>query len=138
MSFVTSILSDQYRGIAAMRRQAHPFFSAIIICLGALLFTVTGSSQVSSLTQHNNNFRTGANLNETILNTSNVNVNQFGKLFTRRVDGQLDAPPLYVSDVTVPGPGSHNIVYLATAHNSVYAFDADSPAASAPLWRVNL
>jgi hypothetical protein len=98
----------------------------------------TSLAQVSVLTQHNDNFRSGDNLNETILNTSNVNASQFGKLFSRRVDGQIYAQPLYVPDVTIPNHGVHNVVYVATEHNSVYAFDADDPAASIALWQVNL
>jgi hypothetical protein len=90
------------------------------------------------LTRSNNNRRTGANLNETILNTSNVKVSQFGKLFSRAVDGQIYAQPLYVPDVNLPGHGTHNVVYVATQHDSVYAFDADDPAAAAPLWNVSL
>ncbi len=90
------------------------------------------------LTRSNNNNCTGANLNEIVLNTSNVNVSQFGKLFSRSVDGHIYAQPLYVPDVTVPGKGIHNVVYVATQHDSVYAFDADDPATSAPLWHVSL
>ena len=90
------------------------------------------------LTQHNDNARTGANLRETVLNTSNVNVKTFGKLWTRDVDGYLYAQPLYVPRLTIPGKGVHNVVFLATAHNSVYAFDADDPRAADPLWKINL
>jgi hypothetical protein len=92
----------------------------------------------SVLTRSYSNSRTGANLNEVVLNTSNVTLAQFGKLFTRTVDGQIYAQPLYVPDVTIPGKGVHNVVYVATQHNSVFAFDADDPAESAPLWQVNL
>ena len=90
------------------------------------------------LTQHNDNARTGDNLQETLLNTSNVNAQSFGKLWTRSVDGYLYAQPLYVQNLPIPGQGLHNVVFLATAHNSVYAFDADDPSAALPLWKVNL
>jgi hypothetical protein len=87
------------------------------------------------LTHHNDNSRTGANLQEVQLTTSNVNVNQFGKLFTRQVDGQIYAQPLYVSNVSIPNWGIRNIVYVATMHNVVYAFDADDPNLYLPLWK---
>ncbi len=90
------------------------------------------------LTQHNDNARTGDNLQETLLNTASVSPKTFGKLWTRDVDGYLYAQPLYVQNVRVPGRGLHNVVYLATAHNSVYAFDADDVYAKKPLWKVNL
>ncbi|MGA9097459.1 MAG: hypothetical protein WB392_00840 [Methanotrichaceae archaeon] len=89
-------------------------------------------------TQHNDNSRTGANLNEVILNISNVNPKRFGKLFTRKVDGQIYAQPLYISSVNVPSKGNRNVVYVATMHNTVYAFDADDPNDSKPLWSKNL
>jgi chitodextrinase len=103
-----------------------------------LLHASFGWAQVNVLTQHNDIGRTGANLKETFLNTSNVKVNQFGKLFKRSVDGQIYAQPLYVSNVSIPNQGSHNVLYIATMHNSVYAFDADNPNASTPLWQRNL
>jgi len=93
---------------------------------------------LNMLTQHNDNARTGANLHETILNTANVNVKTFGKLWTRDVDGYLYAQPLYVPSLRIPGKGLHNVVFVATAHNSVYALDADDPKATDPLWKINL
>ena len=90
------------------------------------------------LTQHNNAARTGANLSETLLSTRSVTPKTFGKLGTLVVDGYLYAQPLYVQNVRVPGKGLHNVIYLATAHNSVYAFDADDLTAKKPLWKVNL
>ena len=93
---------------------------------------------LSVLTQHNDNGRTGQNLHEVRLNTTNVNKNQFGKLFTRQVDGHIYAQPLYLSNMTIPNKGTHNVVYVATMHNTVYAFDADDPQAAEPLWKASL
>ena len=102
-----------------------------------LLHGILGISQVSVLTQHNDNARSGQNLSETTLNTSTVNQSNFGKLFWRTVDGYMFAQPLYVPGIVIQET-THNVVYVATAHNSVYAFDADDPNAAAPLWHVNL
>src|SRR5438105_14492243 len=94
---------------------------------------------ISVLTQHNDNSRTGAYLQETQLTTSNVNSNQFGKLFEYHVDGHVYAQPLYVSNINMPDGNTHNVVYVATMHNTVYAFDADNPVtASSPLWTKSL
>ena len=83
-------------------------------------------SQPSVLTWHNDNARSGQNLEETILTQSNVNVSTFGKLFTIGVDGKVDGQPLYVPALTMPGQGVHNVLYIATEHDSVYAVDADN------------
>jgi hypothetical protein len=90
---------------------------------------------VSVLTQHNDNIRSGANLRETTLNTTNVNVNDFGLLTSRDVVGRIYAQPLYVPGVKLAGK-VRNVVYIATMHNWLYAFDADdlSPGA-VPLWK---
>src|SRR6266566_7280241 len=91
--------------------------------------------QIVVTTQHNDNSRTGANLQEEVLNVQNVNSQQFGMIFKRPVDGQIFAQPLYVPNLNIPGKGVHNVVYVATMHNSVYAFDADT--AGPALWSVN-
>lgn len=89
-------------------------------------------------TQHTDNERSGANLQEAVLDTSNVNARQFGKLFQRKVDGHIYAQPLYVPGINFPGKGARNVVYVATMHNTVYAFDADDPNESAPYWSAAL
>jgi hypothetical protein len=106
--------------------------------IGFSLIGAAVAQSVSVTTQHYNTHRTGANLNETILTTSNVGGGQFGKLFTRSVDGHVYAQPLYVPNVVIPKKGKHNVIYVATQHNSVYAFDADFPGQATPLWQVNL
>ncbi|MGA2904356.1 MAG: hypothetical protein ABSD98_11030 [Candidatus Korobacteraceae bacterium] len=87
-------------------------------------------------TYHNDNARTGQNTMETVLTPDNVNAAHFGKLYSFPVDGYIYAQPLFMPQVAVPGNGIHNVVIVATEHDSVYAFDADSPT-PAPLWRVN-
>jgi hypothetical protein len=90
-------------------------------------------THVSVLTQHNDTARTGANLGETVLTTANVNVAQFGKLFCRSVDDEIYTQPLVAAGVHVAG-GVRDVVYVATMNDTVYAFDANDAAASAPLW----
>lgn len=86
------------------------------------------------LRYHNDPGITGQNLNETVLNPLNVNTTQFGKLLSYALDGQSFSQPLYVSNVPIPNQGKHNLVFAATEHDSVYAFDADTQAT---LWTVN-
>src|SRR5260370_29035987 len=93
------------------------------LVLFMLLANICASAQVSVLTQHNDNQRTGANLSETTLNTSSVNVNQFGLLFRMPVDDQVYASPLYVANLNIAG-GTRNVVYVATVNNTIYAFHA--------------
>ncbi len=102
--------------------------------LGVCLATLSARAQV--LTSQYNNARTGANLHETVLTPANVNANEFGALFTLPVDGAVYAEPLYIPDLEIPGKGTHNVVFVATEHDSVYAFDADGKS-RAPLWKVN-
>jgi Legume lectin domain/Chitobiase/beta-hexosaminidase C-terminal domain len=90
-----------------------------------LLASIPIRAQVNVTTWHNDLARTGANTQETTLTTANVNVNNFGKLFSVSVDGQVYAQPLYLSGVSIGG-GTHNVLYVETEHDSVYAIDADS------------
>jgi len=100
------------------------------------LAAIGAGAQVDVLTQHNDNTRTGVNLRETVLTPENVNKARFGMLFKRVVDDQLYTQPLIVTGVEVGG-GTHDIVYVTTVNNSVYAFDANDAAAEAPIWHVN-
>ena len=84
-----------------------------------------GTTGTDVTTYHNDTARTGQNLTETILTPSNVNSSSFGKLFVINVDGRVDAQPLYVAQVSIPSQGTHNVLYVATEHGSVYGFDAD-------------
>jgi outer membrane protein assembly factor BamB len=89
---------------------------------------------VAVTTQHNDLGRTGANLQETQLKVSNVKPATFGKIFERQVDGQIYAQPLYVPHVAVANANPTNVVFVATMHNSVYAFDAEHPSVSQAFW----
>jgi len=95
------------------------------------------SAQVNvPMSQYDHN-RTGANLQEFILNPSNVTPDKFGKLFSRKVDADITALPLVISNLEIAGK-KRNVVFVATARNTLYAFDADDPFLSRPLWRKNL
>jgi hypothetical protein len=87
-------------------------------------------------THHNDNLRTGQNQNETVLSPANVTSSKFGKLFSYPLDGIAYASPLYVANVNIPGKGFHNVVFAASEHDSVYAFDADG-LTNNPLWQVS-
>jgi sugar lactone lactonase YvrE len=98
----------------------------------------TGEAQTFSgvLTQHNDNGRTGQNLSETVLTPQNVSSATFGKVFSYSVDGQVYSQPLYVPNVNIPGQGTHNVIYVETQNDSLYAFDADGISPTA-LWQVS-
>jgi hypothetical protein len=96
----------------------------LVISLAISIAATSASAQVNVLTQHNDNSRSGANLQETTLTVANVK-QKFGKLWTLFVDGQIVAQPLYVSGLKVEGTGTFNAVIVSTMHNTIYAYDAD-------------
>ena len=117
-------------------------FLALLVCC---LAGVAAPQRPSPATKPNlpviataqyDNARTGANLLETILTPQNVNVGQFGRIAFFPVDGDVYAQPLYVPKLEIPGRGSHNVVFIATEKDSVYAFDADATSTE-PLWQVS-
>jgi hypothetical protein len=108
-----------------MRRVIIPLLFCIMLC----------EAQVNVLTWHNDNARSGQNLNETTLTPGNVNSSKFGKLFTLTVDGKVDAQTLYVASLRIRENGFHNVLFVVTEHDSAYAFDADS---GAQLWHASM
>jgi hypothetical protein len=104
------------------------------LCL--LLMALAGNSAIATdvTTYHNDNSRTGQNLEETILVSSNVNANTFGLLMTLPVDSTIDAQPLVVSGLKINGV-SQNVLYAVTENDSVYAFDTET---GAQVWKVSV
>ena len=93
------------------------------------------SAAVALLTQHNDLARTGANLNDTVRTTNNVNTSQFGLLFSRAVDDEIHTQPLIMTNVNIPGKGIHNLVIVATVNDTIYAFDADDSTVTNAYWQ---
>jgi hypothetical protein len=108
----------------------------LVVALGLLLFfrreMVAGAAPVfhGVLTYHNDNMRTGRNPSETQLTLQNVNSTKFGKMFVVSTDGKVDAQPLYVPNLNIAG-ASHNVLFVASEHGTMYGFDADT---GATLW----
>lgn len=108
------------------------------MCFTLLVLAASvGWAQTPVVTWHYDNSRSGANTTETSLTPANVNINSFGKLFSQPVDGFIVGHPLYLPGVTIPGGGVHNVVYVATMNDTVYAFDANSGGLPA-LWSTSL
>ena len=123
------------RGRISYYCRPFPFFLSFLLafCLCAALAPSANAQDV--LTYHNDNARTGRNLNETILTTANVTAATFGRLFTIEVNGKVDAQPLYVSALAIPGKGTHNVLVVVTESDIAYAFDADNGAL---IWQVSV
>jgi len=109
--------------------------SSLLVMMSASSFFLAAQTPVT--TWHYDNSRSGANTTETLLSPANVNYQTFGQLFSQPVDGMVVGHPLYLPNVTIPGKGVHNVVYVATMHDSVWAFDADDSRLG-PLWMTSL
>jgi len=106
------------------------------VIVGVLLAISHPVTQAQVTTSQYDNARTGATLSETALTPQNVNPKQFGKLGVMKVDGVVFAQPLFVPGVEIPGKGTHDVLFVATEHDSVYAFDAGRPN-DPPLWKTS-
>lgn len=109
--------------------------SAFLLLLILARLPMLGQTAVT--TWHYDNARTSANTTETVLTPSNVNTRTFGKLFTQPVDGYVVGQPLYLPGIGISGQGTHDVVFVVTMHDSVYAFDAENPNAP-PLWMTSI
>jgi len=137
---ITGATSASYTTAATTSADNGSQFSVVVsnaiatITSNAATLTVNAAAVVTDvLTYHNDIARTGQNLTEGVLTTSNVNSAMFGKLGFYAADGLVDAEPLYASNVAAPNNGTHNVLIAATEHDSVYAFDADS---GTTIWQV--
>ena len=127
----TNLLYSNYLKLKQMKN----FYLILFILLtGSFLLN---AQNISVTTQRYNTYRTGWNTAETVLNPGNVNDSQFGLVYTRAVDDRIYAHPLLISNLSINGK-TQNVLFIETLNNSVYAFDADDPLASAPLWQVNV
>ena len=106
----------------------------VLLCFSLVVFSIWAQN-TDVLTWHNDNARTGQTLHEEVLTHAAVTTNHFGKLWSLPADGKVDAQPLYTAGVAIPGKGLRNVVFFATEHDSVYAYDADSTNL---FWKVSM
>ena len=140
LKVILNALGQKHRALRYTQVKRGSILTAVLLLTGIATF-----GQISVTTQHYDIARSGANSNETILTPANVNTNSFGKLFSIPVDGYVYAQPLYMPGVTM-GAGTtqpnttHNVIFVATEHDSVYAFDADTNTGANvnPLWHASM
>jgi hypothetical protein len=136
-AFATISSAGLARGVAAGTTQITATLGTVVSPSDPLTVTGATVSNVDVVTHHYDVSRSGANLNETTLTTSNVNSTMFGKVAEFSVDGQIDGQILYLSQVAISGQGNKNVLYFATENDSVYAVDADTINGSSAtvLWK---
>ena len=138
-SFTTPMITNADNGEQFRVKVSNAYGNATSNEATLTVGTGGNASSVDVTTYHYDNLRTGQNTHETALTLTNVSVGTLGKLGEFTVDGLVDAQPLYLSNVTIPGKGTKNVLYVATEHGSVYAFDAESinGATAAFLWKTS-
>ena len=117
-----------------------PLLAVVLVVITIVVFrheVLVGAAPAFKgvLTYHNDNLRTGRNSIESTLTLKNVNSTTFGKLFVIPTDGLVDAEPLYAPNISIPGNGTHNVLFVVTENDTVYGFDADS---GTNLWQVTM
>src|SRR3954471_965612 len=136
MNAIRHAVAVTRRRVKRSRNAIIPHLPLCILAVATLMFIPTALfAQIDVPTNRYDGGRSGVNLSETTLTAANVNVKQFGKLYSYPVDGAVYAQPLYLANVMIGG-APHNVVYIATMKDKVYAFDADS-ASPVPLWMQN-
>jgi hypothetical protein len=109
----------------------------LIYCVALQVVFASAISVAQITTSQYDNLRNGSTSNEKVLTPQNVNAKQFGRLASFKVDGAVYAQPLFIPSVDIPGKGKHDVLFVATEHDSVYAFDANRPD-DPPLWHTSL
>src|SRR5260370_5734470 len=110
----------------------------LAFCCAVPTFALAAIAAVAQVTTSQyDNLRTGATLSESILVPQNVNVKQFGRLGAFKVDGAVYAQPLFIPSLEIPGKGTHDVLFVATEHDSAYPLNADRPD-DPPLWHISV
>ena len=134
----TAVVTISSSGLASGQGGGTTTISAALSgVMGSTAATVTLSGTTSITTFHVDTNRSGLNSQETTLTPANVNASTFGKLFSCPLDGYVYGSPLILSNQTING-AQHNVLYVATENDSVYAYDADTCGGGTPLWKVSL